>query len=58
MDLYTDARADSGDPNSVQTDASIQEKEMDTMDQWDLSKLEQVVTSKHGKGIPTSTDIV
>ncbi len=44
IDLYTDKR--------------LQETDGDTMENWDQEKLEAVVASKHGKGIPTSTDIV
>ncbi|CAG8771068.1 20160_t:CDS:2, partial [Gigaspora margarita] len=44
IDLYTDARNE-------------EEKKDDTMDKWDQTKLEQVVTSKHGNP-KTTTDIV
>ena len=43
INLYSDAR---------------EEKEMDTMDQWDQSKLEEVVVKRHGPGIKTTTEIV
>lgn len=43
INLYADAR---------------EEKEADTMDLWDQSKLEAVVVNKHGPGIKTTTDIV
>ncbi|RIB01506.1 hypothetical protein C2G38_1992815 [Gigaspora rosea] len=44
IDIYTDARNE-------------EEKKDDTMDKWDQTKLEQVVTSKHGNP-KTTTDIV
>ena len=47
IDLYTDKRAQDDD-----------EKAADTMDTWDQAKLEEVVAKKHGKGIPTTTEIV
>lgn len=47
INLYADARDD-----------KEKEKEADTMDQWDQSKLEEVVVKKHGPGIRTTTDIV
>lgn len=43
INLYADAR---------------EEKENDTMDSWDQSKLEEVVVKKHGPGIRTTTEIV
>lgn len=43
INLYADAR---------------EEKEKDTMDTWDQSKLEEVVVNKHGPGIKTTTEIV
>lgn len=43
INLYSDAR---------------EEKENDTMDTWDQSKLEEVVVNKHGPGIRTTTEIV
>lgn len=55
----------SHDPNIDRKSAKInlyadarEEKEADTMDKWDQSKLEQVVVNKHGPGIKTTTDIV
>ena len=55
----------SHDPNIERKSAKInlysdarEEKEKDTMDTWDQSKLEQVVVNKHGPGIKTTTDIV
>lgn len=55
----------SHDPNIDRKSAKInlyadarEEKEADTMDSWDQSKLEQVVVNKHGPGIKTTTDIV
>ncbi|KAJ3071587.1 hypothetical protein HK102_006404 [Quaeritorhiza haematococci] len=46
IDLYTDAR-----------DAEEDEKEKDTMDKWDQSKLESVVAKKHGN-VNKPTEIV
>lgn len=55
----------SHDPNIDRKSAKInlyadarEEKEKDTMEQWDQSKLEEVVVKKHGPGIRTTTDIV
>lgn len=55
----------SHDPNIDRKSAKInlyadarEEKEKDTMDQWDQSKLEEVVVNKHGPGIKTTTEIV
>jgi hypothetical protein len=42
IDIYTDAR----------------ENDKDQMEDWDQSKLEDVVSEKHGKGIPSQTEIV
>ena len=47
INLYEDAR-----------DGPDAAAEADTMDQWDQRKLEEVVGTKHGPGIRTTTDIV
>ena len=55
----------SHDPNIDRKSAKINlyadtrgEKEEDTIDLWDQSKLEEVVVKKHGPGIKTTTEIV
>jgi hypothetical protein len=47
IDLYSDAR-----------EQERKQKEEDKMDDWDQKKLEDVVVSKHGPGIKTTTEIV
>lgn len=57
IDIYTDKRDLSGSSSSAV--ASEKDKENDTMESWDQDKLEQVVSTKHGKGgVQPTTDIV
>ncbi|KAI3632701.1 hypothetical protein MIR68_009287 [Amoeboaphelidium protococcarum] len=56
IDLYTDARAQSGSGQSKSKEDL--DKENDTMDKWDQAKLEEVVSRKAGKNAQPTTDIV
>lgn len=53
INLYEDRRDD-----GVDGEGEGEVRSEDTMQDWDQSKLEQVVQRKHRKGPPTTTDIV
>lgn len=55
INLYEDRRDDAGEGEGGEGGETRSE---DTMQDWDQSKLEQVVQRKHRKGPPTTTDIV
>lgn len=54
INLYEDRRDEEGGGSS----AAAESRPEDTMQDWDQSKLEQVVQRKHRKGPVTTTDIV
>jgi hypothetical protein len=58
IDIYTDKRDVDAGPSSGAPGQSDKDKENDTMESWDQAKLEQVVSTKHGKGVQPTTDIV